>query len=190
MAPSPELFDRAVDGFDQRVHLVRDDQWDAPTPCTEWTVRDLVNHVVVEQLWVPETLGGKTMEEVGDRFDGDQLGDDPVGTWERAVAASKAAIAEPGAFERLVHLSRGEAPAGGYIAELTMDATVHTWDLARGIEADENLDLDLVDEALEVLEPNKDQLAASGMFAAPLPIPEDADLQTRLLALVGRDERR
>lgn len=190
MATPSELFDRAVDGFDQRVQLIRDDQWDAPTPCTEWTVRDLVNHLVVEQLWVPETMAGKTMEEVGDRFDGDQVGGDPAGAWEAAVAASRAAFAEPGALERTIHLSRGPSPATQYCAEMTMDATIHTWDLARAIEADENLDMDLVELSLALLEPIKDSLAASGMFGPPVPVGPDADPQTQLLAIVGRDERR
>lgn len=184
--PVSELFAHAVHGFDERVHATRDDQWDAPTPCTDWSVRDLVNHLVVEQLWVPETMAGKTMEEVGDRFDGDQLGDDPVGAWERASAASLAAVAEPGALERTVHLSRGEAPGGDYIAEMTTDATAHTWDLARGIGADDRLDPDLVAFSILLLLPMKDELSKSGMFAEPVDVPEDADPQTKLLAMIGR----
>ncbi len=186
MAEVRELFERAVEGYDRRVHAVAADQWDAPTPCTDWDVRALVNHLVVEQLWVPETVNGATMEEVGDRFDGDQLGDDPVAAWERAATASLATVAERGALERTVHLSRGEAPAHEYIAEMTMDATAHTWDLARGIGADDRLDSDLVAFSILLLLPMKDELSKSGMFAEPVDVPEDADPQTKLLAMIGR----
>ena len=60
------------------------DQWALDTPCTEWNVRTLVNHVTVEDLWVPPLLRGATIEEIGDRFDGDQLGDDPKAAWRTA----------------------------------------------------------------------------------------------------------
>ncbi|HEX2297902.1 MAG TPA: maleylpyruvate isomerase N-terminal domain-containing protein, partial [Pseudonocardiaceae bacterium] len=51
--------------FDRRVEAVAPDQWNNPTPCTEWDVRALVNHLVTEQLWVPLLLDGATVEDVG-----------------------------------------------------------------------------------------------------------------------------
>ena len=83
-----EQFQRAVDGFGRHVHAVKKNQWHDSTPDTEWDVRDLTNHVTVEQLWVPPLVGGSTIADVGDRLDGDQLGDDPLATWDAAVAAS------------------------------------------------------------------------------------------------------
>jgi len=59
----------ALREFDRRVGAVREDQWDDPTPNTEWSVRDLVGHLVGEQLWVPLLLRGATIDEVGDRFE-------------------------------------------------------------------------------------------------------------------------
>src|SRR3954469_19360289 len=78
---------------------VRHDQWNAPTPCTEWDVRTLVNHLVYEAKWAPDLFAGKTVEEVGDRYEGDQLGDDPVTTWRESSAAALAAITEPGTLD-------------------------------------------------------------------------------------------
>src|SRR3954447_25950451 len=111
------LLDRhkqALAAFDRTVHLVKADQWDNSTPCTEWTVRDLVNHLVSEQLWVPRLLGGATLAEVGDSFDGDVLGEDPVGAWESASALARQAWTEPGATDRLVHLSVGRSAAADH----------------------------------------------------------------------------
>ncbi|MCJ1681371.1 TIGR03086 family metal-binding protein [Streptomyces sp. APSN-46.1] len=172
--------------FGERVRAVGDG-WDLPTPCTEWNVRDLVNHVTGEQVWVPPLVGeGRTVEEVGDAFDGDLLGDDPVAAWERAATAAQAAFAAPGALERTVQLSYGPTPGSDYCAELTTDCVVHTWDLSRAIGADDRLPDGLVEFAIKQVMPHADGLAASGMFAAPLEVPAGADAQTRLLALMGR----
>ncbi|MFD5420195.1 MULTISPECIES: TIGR03086 family metal-binding protein [unclassified Streptomyces] len=173
--------------FGERVRAVADGQWGAPTPCTEWTVRDLVNHVTGEQLWtVPLVTEGRTVAEVGDGLSGDLLGGDPAGAWERAAAAARAAFAAPGALERTVVLSYGPTRAAAYCAELTADCVVHAWDLSRGIGADDRLPDGLVEFSLKEVMPYADGLAASGLFAAPLEVPAGADAQTRLLALLGR----
>jgi uncharacterized protein (TIGR03086 family) len=179
-------FSSAMNEFDRRVRAIGPDQWHNPTPCTEWDVRALVNHLVTEQLWAPLLLDGATVEDVGDRFDGDQLGDDPVAAWTRAAAAAREAFAAPGALRGTVELSYGRRPAEGYCLEMTLDLAVHAWDLARGIEVDERLDEELVGDVLAFIEPQVDQLVSSGMFAPPVAFGDDADAQTRLLALLGR----
>ena len=86
------LHQAAVAGFGTLVHAVGPDQWTSPTPCAGWSVRELVNHVVGENRWAGQLLNGATVAEVGSRFDGDLLGDDPVAAWEESAAeASKAA---------------------------------------------------------------------------------------------------
>jgi uncharacterized protein (TIGR03086 family) len=179
-------FASAMGEFDRRVRAVRPDQWQDPTPCTEWDVRALVDHVVTEQLWAPLLLSGATIDDVGDRFDGDQLGDDPVAAWASAAAAAREAFAAPSALRGHVELSYGRRPADGYCQEMTLDLAVHAWDLARGIGADERLDEELTREVLAFIEPQVEQLAGTGMFAPPVAVGDDADAQTRLLALLGR----
>jgi uncharacterized protein (TIGR03086 family) len=181
-----ELHAIAMDEFGLRVAMIADIKWSAPTPCSEWSVRDLVNHLVVEQLWVPPLLAGATVGEVGDRFDGDQLGDDPVGRWTEASAAAQRALAEPGALDRAVHLSYGTVSARRYCMEMTSDLAVHAWDLARGLGVDDRIDPVLMAEVYDYLAPMRAALAASGMFAPPVSVPDDADAQTRTLALTGR----
>jgi uncharacterized protein (TIGR03086 family) len=176
----------ALDLFTGHVHRVRPDQWSRPTPCEDWSVRDLVNHMTVEQLWVPPLLAGDTTEELGDPFAGDQLGDDPVAAWDDAAAQARAAFSEPVALSRTVHLSYGDSPAEAYCMEMAVDAVVHSWDLARGIGADDGLPAELAEFALQQVEPQASVLAASGLFADPVPVPSDADAQTRLLGLTGR----
>ncbi|HET9257094.1 MAG TPA: TIGR03086 family metal-binding protein [Pseudonocardiaceae bacterium] len=179
-------FEVAMGEFDRRVRAVAADQWGDRTPCPEWDVRALVNHLVTEQLWAPLLLDGAAIDDVGDRFDGDQLGDDPVTAWASAAAASREAFAAPGALRRSVELSYGRRPAQGYCQEMTLDLAVHAWDLARAIGADERLDEGLMAEVLAFVEPQLDQLAGTGLFAAPLAVAPEASTQTQLLALLGR----
>jgi uncharacterized protein (TIGR03086 family) len=177
---------RALEEFGRRAHAVRADQWQWPTPDEQWNVRDLVNHLVVEQLWVPPLLAGQTVAEVGDRLDGDQLGDDPVASWDQAARAAAAKFAEPGALGRTVHLSFGDSPAADYCREAICDLVVHSWDLARAINADDRLDPSLVRLVYEYLEPRADAWRAAGAFGARVEVPADADPQARLLGATGR----
>lgn len=70
--------------------------------------------------------GGETIADVGDRFDADQLGDDPLGAWQRATAEVRETAEEPGALDRTVSLSYGDVPARDYIAEVAVDTVIHT----------------------------------------------------------------
>ncbi|MGW7609062.1 TIGR03086 family metal-binding protein [Streptomyces sp. NPDC054766] len=177
----------AMELFGRRVHAIRDSQWDAPTPCTAWSVRDLVGHLVSEQAWVPALVrDGATVDSVGDRLAGDLLGPDPVAAWDTVADASRAVFAEPGALDRTVHLSFGDMQAGDYCAQLVTDLTVHTWDLSRAIGADEQLPEDLLSFAVREVAPHAAELERSGLFAAPEEPPPGADVQTKLLCLVGR----
>ena len=81
----PELHRRACDQVTSRVERIAAGQWDLPTPCTEWNVRDLLRHLVSGTSWVGPLVEGCTIAEVGDRFDGDLLGDDPRGTFAAIV---------------------------------------------------------------------------------------------------------
>ena len=186
MMDVPELHRRAVQEFDRRVAQVTDDGWHNATPCTEWDARDLVNHLVYENLWTPPLMAGKTIEEVGDRFEGDVLGEDPKGEWKRASVAAVAAISEPGAMERTVHLSFGDRPGHEYAWQLFVDHLIHAWDLARAVGADETLDRGLVEVCYERSAPQEDELRSYGVYGDRVEPPEGADTQTRLLAIFGR----
>src|SRR5687768_16286909 len=89
----------AADAFDRHVDAIGSAQWKAPTPSTDWDVRMLVNHLVYEAKWAPDLFHGKTIEEVGDRYEGDLLGDDPVAAWKSGNAEVRVAISEAGALD-------------------------------------------------------------------------------------------
>jgi uncharacterized protein (TIGR03086 family) len=181
-----EQYEHALAEFGSRVELVKDDQWSAATPCADWDVRALVAHLVDECRWVPFLLGGGRVADAGDRFAGDPLGDDPGRAWREASDAARAAFAAEGALDATVALAYGETSARDYIWEMTVDATVHAWDLARGIGADDRLDPELVRRIHTEVEDDTDSLAATGLFDPPVHVPTHADLQARMLGLFGR----
>jgi uncharacterized protein (TIGR03086 family) len=181
-----ELFGRACGEFDRRVAMVQPDQWGHFTPCSEWDVRALVNHVTVEDLWVPPLLEGSTIEQVGDRLDGDQLGDEPQAAWRRAFTAATDAAAALESVDTAVHVSRGDIPAGDYLMEVAADNLVHSWDLAIAVGADTELDPELVQVVADWFVGVEDAFRAGGAIGERPAIVDDADTQTRLLAMYGR----
>jgi len=179
-------FARAVQRFGEKVHAVGDDRWTHDTPCAGWDVRALVNHLVNEALWVKPLVDGLTIAEVGGRLDGDLLGDDPKAAFDRAAAEATAAATEPGAAERIVHISAGDAPAAEYLGQLFTDFVVHGWDLARGIGVDDTIDAGDAAEIYAQMKPLEDEMKTWGIYGHKIEVSEDADTQTKLLALFGR----
>jgi uncharacterized protein (TIGR03086 family) len=179
------LFDRACATFDARVRSIRPDQWAAATPCSEWNVRDLVNHVTVEDLWVPALLAGKTIDEVGDAYDGDQLGDSPLAVWAEAAAAAREAAGEPAVESRTVHLSYGDETAREYLMQIFADNLIHAWDLASATGGDTGLPPDLVD-ACAAWFAEREQMYREMGAIGPRITTSVADNQAGLLAAFGR----
>lgn len=180
-----KAFRRASEGFVERARQIGEQQWSAPTPCTEWDVRMLVNHVAGEYLWVPEMLAGRTIAEVGDRLDGDVLGDDPLQALISARRAAVDAIDAPDALATTVHLSFGDLPAGEYVKQMALDSVIHSWDLAHGIGADEQLDPELVELFYVDIQATAEAWRSAGVFG-PEKAPSDDSTQAKLLALTGR----
>ena len=176
---------QAAREFGARVAAITD--WSAPTPDTEWCVRDLVRHIIVEQQWIPPLLAGLSVLEAKRSIA--PLGPDLAAEWETHSALADAAWAATPAGSP-VNLSYDTVTASDYLREQVSDVTIHAWDLARATGADETLDILLVEAVWTVFEPQKDTLQASGLFASPIGLDDNAPLQSRLLALTGRDDRR
>jgi uncharacterized protein (TIGR03086 family) len=181
-----DLLNRADDGFALRLALVRPDQWTAQTPCTEWDVRALVNHVVGANRRYTMLLHGATTDEVEATRAVDHLGDDPATSFAATEAELAAAFAEPGAMARTTYHRTGERTGAQLLEMRVLDIAVHTWDLARAIGAGEALDPDVVAFALT----HQDILDAArqrGAYAPPPgKTPAGSSAQARLLYLAGR----
>ena len=185
-ADLPDLHARALASAEASVAGVGDDQWGLDTPCEGWALREVVNHVVGGNYWAAELATGKTIEEVGDRLDGDVLGDDPLAAYKESAAAADQAFKAPGAMEAPCAVSYGPVPGEIYAGHRFIDVLVHGWDVAKATGQDTALDPELTEACLDVIEPQKELLLGSGMFGDHHDAPADADPQTRLLRLLGR----
>lgn len=183
------LFHTGVAEFGARVHRVGDQQWEAGTPCSEWDVSALVDHMIDEHLWLPPLLAGHDLEAAGRIVESAKrtVGPDRGAAWDAAALGSGRAVDEPGALDRQVALSRGPAPAPEYIGEMIFDLVVHGWDLGRAVGDTDPLPDELVAFAHPIAETFSG--TPSTYFAAPVDPPGDATAEERLIALTGRSPR-
>ncbi|HWC34867.1 MAG TPA: TIGR03086 family metal-binding protein [Mycobacteriales bacterium] len=186
MADLNDVHRRVLSATGTIVAGIGPQQWNEATPCEGWDVRALANHVVAGNYWAAELAAGKTIDEVGTALDGDVLGDDAAGSYEKSAAAAAAAFEAPGALDAPCAVSYGPVPGSVYAGHRIIDVLVHGWDLAKATGQDTTLDPDLVAACIEIVEPQLDMLAASGAFAPATEVGDDADPQARLLGWLGR----
>lgn len=181
------LYHRTVESWADRVNAVSADQWDQPTPCALWTVRDLVNHVVGEDLWTVPLMQGQTIADVGDRLEGDLLGEDPIATALEAAKQAVSVVAEGLPRGNKVHLSYGEEDLDEYVLQLCADHLVHGWDLAVAVGGDTHLEPELVLGVSSWFKEREEVYRGAGAVGPRVEVTGDA--QTMLLAAFGRDAR-
>jgi uncharacterized protein (TIGR03086 family) len=157
--------------------------WDNPAPPEGWVARDVVRHLVT---WFPAFLEGT----IGITLPaGPSVDDDPVGAWRTQAGAVQSLLDDPATaarehdFPHIGRMSLGQAVSMIY----TADVFLHRWDLARATGQDETLDPERCAEMLAGMEPMDEVLRQSGQYGPRVPVPADADVQTRLLAFVGRN---
>lgn len=154
------------------------DRWSAPTPCPDWDARGVVEHVIgFHDVLLLRPLNAKPRRPK----------DDPVARWEVTVNAIGSVMPDLG--EGLVLATPGDTymDLGLLLPMLTGDVVVHTWDLAKAIGAPPSLDPELVERAFHDARKQPSHLRTSDMFGPPVPVPDDADVVTKLVALLGRD---
>lgn len=173
--------------FGRVLATVDGSAWDLATPCEGWTVARLVEHVVGGEQMTVALLHGATAEEARR----------PVATLAPAEASTRFATAalevetafcEPAALARTVHHPIGDVSATQLLGFRVGDLTVHSWDLARAVAADELLDPELVAAVWDDLEPLAPMIGSIGVFGdGPSgDVGDGAGLQLRLLDLTGR----
>ena len=180
MSEVSERYARIAAGFDRRAHAIRDDAWMFPSPCTEWTVRDVVAHVVSVHRHVVAGLDASTPPPPATDAD-------LVAAWTAATAEVNAALADP---------ERASAPVTGRFAPMPLeemigrllcsDTLVHSWDVARATGQDETLEPAGVGYAFAMLLPNDEAIRGPGSFGPKIESRPGADEQTRFLCFLGR----
>jgi uncharacterized protein (TIGR03086 family) len=175
---------RLVSGvFTERVRGVPPEAWDSPAPCEGWVARDVVRHLVE---WFPAFLRSGAGVELPH---GPSVDEDPVGAWIVHADGVQALLDDPATPGKVLadpHV--GEVPLDEAVDRFyTADVFLHTWDLARATCQDERLDPVRCARLLEGMLPLDDVLRRSGQYGPRVDVPDDADVQTRLLAFIGRN---
>ncbi|MDL5154660.1 TIGR03086 family metal-binding protein [Actinomycetospora termitidis] len=172
--------------FTQVVEGVPDEEtWNRQSPVPAWTARDVVRHLVE---WFPGFLEGGA----GVRLPaGPSVDQDPVAAWRTMSDGVQALLEDPTTAEKqLVNPHIGTVPLPQAVLQFFgADVFMHTWDLARATGQDERLDPARCAALLEGMEPMDEILRASGQYGPRVEVDPDADVQTRMLAFIGRDPR-
>ncbi|MDR2984494.1 MAG: TIGR03086 family protein, partial [Nocardiopsaceae bacterium] len=140
MTEIAELHRRALDSTGRVVAGISADQLDLTTPDADWDVRALLNHVVGGNLWAAELAAGNTIDEVGERLDGDLIGTDPAAAYDRSATTAAAVFETPGAMDAPCAVSYGPVPGSVYAGHRFVDVLIHGWDLAEATGQDTSLD--------------------------------------------------
>jgi uncharacterized protein (TIGR03086 family) len=181
-----EALDRSRVEFRRVLAGVGHEHWELATPCEEWDVRELVNHVLGGNVRYTMLLHGAGADEMAATRSMDHIGGDTLASFDRSAAEVMAAFEEPDALERNVHHPAGDRSGFDLLWLRVAEWTIHASDLARAIGGDETLDPDLVDTLLARLTEHGTGLESGGYYADPSPAQADAPAQTRLLLTVGR----
>jgi uncharacterized protein (TIGR03086 family) len=181
---------RALEVADDEVHrrlrAIGLDDWARPTPCAEWDVRALVNHVIGGNRRYVMLLGGAPAADVDATRVLDHLGSDATASYAETAAALAEAFREDGAMSRVCQHPIGDRSGAELLGMRVVDLAVHAWDLARALGVDDRLDPDLATHALQYA-PLISAGRAAGSFAAPAgAAPDGSSSQHQLLHLCGR----
>ncbi len=172
---------RIAGAFTATVEGVAPDAWEHPAPVDGWVARDVVRHLVE---WFPAFLDGAGITLPA----GPSVDDDPVGAWRAQTDAVQALLDDPAAADRVQDLPHIGRMSIGQATDMiyTGDVFLHRWDLARATGQDETLDPEKCAAMLEGMLPMDDVLRQSGQYGPRVSVPDGADVQTRLLAFIGR----
>jgi uncharacterized protein (TIGR03086 family) len=181
MGDIDERYQRITCQFTARVRAVPLDAWDNPSPCEDWTARDVVGHLTG---WIPGFFGTQGLEFPPVP----SVQDDPVAAWETVQTTLANALTDPALADKTVETPFSTQSLAETIDMIvTGDVFTHTWDLARATGQDETLDPDHLQLMIAAVGAMPEEvLRADGMFGPPIEVSADADDQTKFLAYLGR----
>ncbi|MGZ4807491.1 MAG: TIGR03086 family metal-binding protein [Ilumatobacteraceae bacterium] len=166
------------------VDGTRDDQLGNQTPCSEWKVRDLLNHVIGGGHMFASGLRGETFAGGGPS---DLGGDDPRASFHAAIDSSSSALANTDDLGQPVSLPFGTLPAAAALQLAAGDLLVHSWDLAQATGQPFDPPTEIVEASYGFFKVAvNDDMRKAGLFGPPYEVADDAAALTRLLAHAGR----
>jgi uncharacterized protein (TIGR03086 family) len=190
MSDTMAQYQRAQDGFDEVLAGVGADDWDRPSMCIEWTIRDVTGHVVWGQRLAHGWAVGHEYTATGGAPGSPHPGRDelagapPLETWRAARAATTSALTPEALGRQIVANGFGEIPLEVFITALVTDFLAHTFDIAHSLDHDVRLAPEVVPPAFAWSRAGI--VRAPGVIGPELTPPDNADEQTRFMAFLGR----
>ena len=185
-----ELFLQSDAALRSVIDRITPEQLSLPAPA-EWTskenptIRDILAAHARDEAWVGDVLAGRTIEEVGDRFNGDLLGSDPIASYDRINDEATAVVQQDLDPAAIVHLQYGDYPLAEYLQHTSIYRAFQAWSIANYLGLEYALPASLVDLLWEQILPQVDEWRQYGVFPPAVEVPADADKETRLLGLTG-----
>lgn len=177
-----ERIERATAFAADKVKGVTAGDLEKTTPCSEFDVRLLLNHMIGGLGMLAAAARGEKAEMP----QGDQFGDDPGGDYDKGRTELLAALRGPAVLERMWEMPFGTLPGEVMAAIAFMEHVVHGWDLAKATGQDTTVPPDLVTECMETVVPMDAMLRNPGVCGPALDVPPDASPQDKLVAFMGR----
>jgi uncharacterized protein (TIGR03086 family) len=177
---------RTLENAEQLIASLRPDELQKPTPCTEWTVQQVIEHMAGTNWGFARAVTGQAAPGAqGSPVAGD---DAPAAAYAASARAAMAAWQSPGALEKTLNLPFGQMPGAQAIGFNIGDALMHTWDLAKATGRDRRLDPEITavvfERVREVMTPER--RGPGRPFGPEQPCPADAPIHDRLAAFLGR----
>ncbi|MCW2643576.1 MAG: hypothetical protein JWP76_5882 [Dactylosporangium sp.] len=177
---------QALDATDRLIAGIGDGQWQYPTPCTQWNVHDLVDHLVSVNRRFSAMLRGE-QPPGGGAQDASRGDGDLVAAYRDSGDRMLTAFRRPGVFEQTFTLPIGAAPAIAALHLRITDLLVHGWDIAQATGQPAHLPERLAALELEFTRAKLADVPADRRpFAPPQPVADDAPAIDRLAAYLGR----
>jgi uncharacterized protein (TIGR03086 family) len=167
------------------VRGVKPDQLDLPTPCRDWPVRTLVNHLM--QVVAALEAAGRGGPVPADLWQAERMSGDWAGRFDDEARRAVAAWSAPSAPTGTVDLGGMAMPAAAVVGMLVSDLAIHGWDLARATGQGLRCAPPVAELALRFTAETAEQGRAMGLYGPPVPVADDAPALDRALAVSGRD---
>jgi uncharacterized protein (TIGR03086 family) len=177
-----ERIEKATALCSEAVHGVKQGQLSDSTPCSDFDLRALLNHLIggMTMLQTAAAGGKATMPE------GDLVGGEPAARYDEARDKLLAAIAEPGVFDKNWEMPFGALPGKMMAGIAFFEHVAHAWDVRKATGQDTELPEDVVRECLEVVTPMDAMIRMPGVCGPAVEVPSDASLTDQLVGFLGR----
>ncbi|MDA0768653.1 MAG: TIGR03086 family metal-binding protein [Chloroflexi bacterium] len=178
--PNPiELYQAAAETTRGIIASIRPDQMSASTPCSEWNVGALVEHLVGGAAFFGASLAGEEPQPPSG-------GGSPADSYDTLTKKVISEAGNPGAMEKKYNTPFGEMAGGEFMFGAFMDTFVHGWDLAKATGQDTSLNGDFAGMIYQGMAPMMDGMRQGGAFGAAVSVPDSASIQDKMLGMLGR----